>query len=694
MRLKKIDLGLENNKKLAVCENVKSGEQLEYSEIVGVFGKNGIGKTRVLQTVYNTIKHAIDTGDENFVDGITEDANKKVLFLEAKKILEIKNGDIELLTESGCKLFDEKQIIVEGMQKYLIKYGKSLLRTLGTQWYQVRELPRNHPAKVFSQLFSEYFGVEFKTVLNPESIRPNVQIDSLDIEQYELSDGEWIVVFYLLLVTLCKCTGDRYSDAIIIIDELENYLNPGNIKKVFKAICDSFSKKGQIWIASHSLDVLLLINTRQVYRLEKVKLNDGARKTVINKPSLNNYDMVKAELYGDEETALSNQRFREEEMAHYFTEFMTQCLSEPTTVKFISQNDIQLRLFLDCLGTEQKEIKILDFGAGEGRIGEAIRRLKDDRLSYYAYDINERKIKSLLKKKYIKKAYYRKEDITEKFEIILLCNVLHEIPVWYWECELKFILDKLSDNGSLIFIEDLELPIGEYIGETGFLLLDGEMTQELFGKGNVSIVVAKEEKYKKRILCAVVNKESSVSKKSITSALSLLNKRNIEKVWQVRRKPKDKFVLHQRDLGNIMARAAQLVVNSEIAMEYVQAVGWQEVELLQKFVVCFDASIGLIDVNKGLVLKDVEKVLMKVWEAFEKEGNESWIYQANAALTGSLLQRLNHVLEEANMKIYAQLFESVIEQYSKLKISEMISENEYKKLMTRLVFLDLSDKYE
>ena len=60
MRLKKIDYTIKENKKLKVCEDpTQSTSGYLYPSVVGLFGKNGVGKTRTLSAVKNTIESAI-----------------------------------------------------------------------------------------------------------------------------------------------------------------------------------------------------------------------------------------------------------------------------------------------------------------------------------------------------------------------------------------------------------------------------------------------------------------------------------------------------------------------------------------------------------------------------------------------------------------------------------------------------------
>ena len=687
MKLRKVDYELPGNKALSIQETVP----LEYHDIVGIFGKNGAGKTRFLKAVYNTIEAAPGIEEQTYIENMPEDAMYKVLFLNATEILQIKYGKGQRAPEDAGEgnFLDEALIDEIGLQKYIIENGRHLLTYIGVKWFAIQESSKEDFSYIFYELFSSFFSGGIRTIVNHATWKPQVQIDGLDIDAYTLSDGEWIEVFYLLLIAITKCLPGRYDDAILLIDEIENYLNPQSIRNILKHLEAVFGEKGQLWIASHSLDVLLCLNGRNCFWVERRN-----KETFINKPCMEHYSKIREELYGNDIDAQCGQSFRENEVRHYFSEFMIQCLKEPKTVKCISQKDIQLRLFLQCLDKRKKEIDILDFGAGEGRIGEALKNLNDERISYYAYDIQEENVRKIQQRQLAKRVYGAKEEIARKFDIILLCNVLHEMYIWCWEDDLNFIFNRLNENGVLIFIEDLELPVGEYIDETGFLLLDGEMSTRLFGQENISLVLAEEERYRDRILCAVIHSKGNISKEDILETLKLLKKRSIEKIWQIRRNRKDDFIGQSRKLGTEIARAAQLAVNADIAAAYLQAVDADAVKNIREFVKCFTDAVSMIKGQKIGCRMELEKCLKDFSDMFTQESGTDWIVQGNVALTGTLLQKVNKILEKAGLTIYTEQFESVVELYIELKIMDHIADNDYSQLMRTLLYLDICRKFE
>ena len=71
----------------------------------------------------------------------------------------------------------------------------------------------------------------------------------------------------------------------------------------------------------------------------------------------------------------------------------------------------------------------------------------------------------------------------DSFDVVIMCNVLHEIDPKDW---LKLfqseglISSLLSDNGMLLLVEDHQIPIGEKAYQKGFLVLDTPQLKDLF----------------------------------------------------------------------------------------------------------------------------------------------------------------------------------------------------------------------
>jgi hypothetical protein len=142
------------------------------------------------------------------------------------------------------------------------------------------------------------------------------------------------------------------------------------------------------------------------------------------------------------------------------------------------------------------KIKILDYGAGKGRILTGIEDKKSfiDQVEYYAFDKypeNKDECISAIKQLYSNPdgRYFQNENELRSnhdeysFDIVIMCNVLHEINPLDW---LKifgsdgFITKTLKDIGILLLVEDHQLPYGEKAYQNGFIVLDTPQLKKLF----------------------------------------------------------------------------------------------------------------------------------------------------------------------------------------------------------------------
>ncbi|MFY0581555.1 hypothetical protein ACN28S_51380 [Cystobacter fuscus] len=66
-------------------------------------------------------------------------------------------------------------------------------------------------------------------------------------------------------------------------------------------------------------------------------------------------------------------------------------------------------------------------------------------------------------------------------DLVVMCNVLHEIPVRQWlECFAR-IHEVLADDGQLVILEDQFPSVGELPHANGYIILDDLALMELFG---------------------------------------------------------------------------------------------------------------------------------------------------------------------------------------------------------------------
>ncbi|MBL0018923.1 MAG: hypothetical protein IPP17_21500 [Bacteroidetes bacterium] len=150
--------------------------------------------------------------------------------------------------------------------------------------------------------------------------------------------------------------------------------------------------------------------------------------------------------------------------------------SSPTVVPFKAR-DPQLDQATEPLN-DSVPLRVLDFGAGKGRIGQEILRNPDTAsLIYYQpleicsdFQADLRKLSSDLQllseiepeiEREVLDSHEKLKESQYKnfFDRILLVNVLHEISPSKWVTILNVLLDSLSKDGKLLILEDQAFPV-------------------------------------------------------------------------------------------------------------------------------------------------------------------------------------------------------------------------------------------
>lgn len=391
------------------------------------------------------------------------------------------------------------------------------------------------------------------------------KIDGREFNYSELSDGEKTLFAYSLLFFLLDQNPNiRIKESIIIIDEPELNLHPESEIAVIAGIRNVIAENGQLWIATHSLSILSSLSYDEIFM---VKHNS------IVPPSKATPGKSFIELMGLEDHIERLSHFITNISNWAFLNFMTQCFNDPDVVKSARPNDPEIELFKKSLRENPNAKVLLDFGAGQGRILKELILDEGQQkgLEYYALEIEPKNVEEL-KKLRIQEVFQNHIELPlEKFDFVLLCNVLHEIPILEWERNLQAVVKSLKTNGFIIVIEDMRLPKGEKIGEAGFLILDLESLQKLFSLDEQpSQLLSAEERYKDRIQCALINKSkiNSIDKQTIIASLETLRTNSLLKIKQMRER--SHFTKENKlSFGRESALYSQLHINSILAIDKV-----------------------------------------------------------------------------------------------------------------------------
>lgn len=377
-----------------------------------------------------------------------------------------------------------------------------------------------------------------------------------------LSPGQKTLFTYCLLFFLLSQNPNvKIHESIIVIDEPELHLHPESELAVVKGVKNIIKEKGQLWIATHSINVLSHLSPDEIFLIKDRKIIGPSRTT----PHNSLIDLVGKQL---------------EQFSHFITDmsnwaylnFMIQNFNDPDTIESAQPNDPQVEVFKQALKTGTESSILLDFGAGKGRMYKGIKSEEDlsNKIEYYyAIEPNEDN-HAYLNEIGIFGCYNDYKSLEEnKFDYILLCNVLHEIePVTEWPEILNKLKNSLKNNGFLIIIEDQILPKGEKIGKEGFLVMDLSSLKLLFGLDTMpSQILSLQPQFTERILCALINKNDmkEISKPMVKEALKKLMSNTLTKIKinrAIEPTKENKIVL-----GRESGFYSQLYINCLLAIE-------------------------------------------------------------------------------------------------------------------------------
>ena len=349
----------------------------------------------------------------------------------------------------------------------------------------------------------------------------------------EFSDGEKTLFAYALLFFLLDQNPNlNIKESVIIIDEPELHLHPDSEIDLIEGIRNVIGEKGQLVIATHSINILSMLNYEEIFMV---------KNGLISHPSQVTIGKSLSELMSIEERVHKLSDFLSSISTWTFVNFMAQCFSNPEVIESSKAEDPQIGVFKKAVleKSTKNTNMLLDFGAGKGRLFEQIKSDYNfiDKINYSALE-PEPEFHEKLKELGATNIFNTYEELPpNSFDFILLCNVLHEIPLDEWETNLNKIINSLKADGHLIIIEAKVLSKGEKIGQIGYLLLDIEELQKLFNLSSLPSSI-KIEGGKDSVTCVVINKSelSQISRTNIVNTLIALETNTLKKIEAMRNK--------------------------------------------------------------------------------------------------------------------------------------------------------------
>ncbi|MFY8273840.1 AAA family ATPase [Pseudoalteromonas sp. SSDWG2] len=520
--------------------------------LVLIAGKNGSGKSRILSKIKATltskprlsiVKHSnneirtlntrlvdLDRSIEATRNALPTDVNNrhknKLNRLESDREniltqLQVHKENLEwpfietseLAEEYQCVDFVPKNLMLVDCNTYNIdslRNSASNLENVGVSqssnstlakiqhlqnlWFNATHQASTVSAQRQSEIVGDYERLcsYIKSFLNTDLGRDengDATIFGFRLGMSRLSDGQKVL---LQLCVALFSQEAKLSDLIIFMDEPENHLHPNALIEVVDKLMSAV-RNGQIWIATHSIHLLAHYDQKHIWYVEH-----GSIKFSGNVP-----ERVLKGLIGDSEEVerLSNFLSLPSQMAT--TKFSIECLLEPATLN-TGNDDPQTNQIIQSihqLKSDNQKIRVLDFGAGKGRLLSTIFDLTvteegevGEWLDYYAFDLpseDKEECEQVItqvygndQNRYFDDEQKLIESIPEhSIDMIIMCNVFHEIDPRHWIGLFgpnSAIRSVLADDGVLLVVEDQLIPVGEKAYENGFLVFDKIQFKKLF----------------------------------------------------------------------------------------------------------------------------------------------------------------------------------------------------------------------
>ena len=246
----------------------------------------------------------------------------------------------------------------------------------------------------------------------------------------------------------------------------------------------------------------------------------------------------------------------------------------------------QIQRILENCRSYGHGFRVVDFGAGRGRLISALHEYDSNCLDstrcwldYLAYDNSPDNANECMaaidlfyeriegNRRYFHDAEVLKNTVRGSVDVVILCNVLHEIDPVDWVgllSEEGLICQLLRQDGFLLIVEDMEMRIGEKAYQNGFIVLDTDHIRTLFQirKNHPGLIVddaRHDGRLKAHLVPACSVKQISVA--SIRKTLTLVKSDAKKQIRNLRKKKPDYRA------GRKHAFFAQQLANAELALE-------------------------------------------------------------------------------------------------------------------------------
>jgi ABC-type branched-subunit amino acid transport system ATPase component len=352
-------------------------------------------------------------------------------------------------------------------------------------------------------------------------LRPPL-FDGKRITDANLSEGQKVLVSWF---TALQATQQKLDeDLIVLIDEPELHLHPQVSVEVIAGLEKHLRTDSQIWLATHSVSLALGLQAKYGGDCSLVYVDKGHAQYASNR-----LDKVAEGLLGSKEARLAMRNLLADADEVEFYRFAADSLAPPAVAPG-KDADPQSEQAVGLL-----KGRVLDYAPGRGRLAVQLAQGKRDDVEYYAF-IPPQHAEHRSECGQSIKALYPTDDpelrifsdksaarsrFGDGFAQILLCNVLHEIPVEEWKQTFDRIHSMLSDEGELLLLEDQQLAKGELPHRGGFVVLAPDEVRDLFGVTSKELVKVVDVQHNQR-LTAISIAKSALSRCSANTVKAAL----------------------------------------------------------------------------------------------------------------------------------------------------------------------------
>lgn len=503
---KHINLCSNRSKEILNQYNISVPDNFVFSKANVVIGTNGCGKTRFLRAVRDIYrknhKHKVMYG---YFPNLSSNKNSVTKSSELPPFTlyeSLQNSELEF--DDFLKEIERQN---EDFIPQLLTYQSRLQKERG-------EIALDTLITVFSSLSDKEIFVDNSKVFIKDRMDRTLSLKEAILD---FSPGELMIFYISVFLSLQKNSGQK---SVIILDEPECHLHPKALLKFIQILKESdyFSS---IWIATHSLFLVPEFEFKELVYIDNSSVIP--RRSTI-------YKNIFTDLLGED--IIKTTQFLASLSQWEYCQYMAECFLDPDVIDTINPKDEQVLLFLKFLESHPT-LKVLDFGGGSARLGLSLLESENylsDKIKYEIYDPNpEYKGKKF-------RIYRSVDKIEEKYDCIVMMNVLHEIEPSEWKSIFMDIHSLLNDGGYLLFVETAVLNKGEMPTKEGFLVLNNSELQTLFS--SISPFTPLKLKEKQKSICVPIPKDflKRVSRKSINDSIEVLESQTYEKLKAERSK--------------------------------------------------------------------------------------------------------------------------------------------------------------